>query len=309
MTVGTACGKVILLGEHSVVYGRPALAAGITPGAEARFDPDPAAGAGVTLRIEPWHVDVREGDDTDLARALRAALEALPSPRGTAGHATAQIHLPGGGGLGSSAAIGVAVIRAVGAAWAGHALAMDEVLVAALAWEKVFHGNPSGVDHTLAAYGGAGLFTRTEGFRATAVPSPLRILIADTGERTPTRDMVQGLARLREANPRGTETVFDHIATLVQNGARALARGDGRSLGRLMDANHAHLATLKLSTPRTDALCRAAREAGAFGAKLTGGGGGGCVIALPGPSEVAICAAWDTLDARHFAAEIGGRSV
>ncbi|MEI8254273.1 MAG: mevalonate kinase [Deltaproteobacteria bacterium] len=302
MTVGTACGKVIVLGEHSVVYGRPALAAGITPGAEARFEP--RVGDGVSLRIEPWRVDVRDGDGSDLARALRAALDALPVRHGPTGHVDARIHLPGGGGLGSSAALGVAVIRAVGSAWSGHALAMDEVLAAALAWETVFHGNPSGVDHTLAAHGGAGIYARASGFRATAVPSPLRIVIADTGERTPTRDMVQGLARLREMNPHGTETVFDAIATLVQNGARALSRGDAYSLGRLMDANHAHLATLKLSTPRTDALCRAAREAGALGAKLTGGGGGGCVIALPGAHEAAVCAAWDALEARHFAAEI-----
>jgi mevalonate kinase len=296
---------VILLGEHSVVYGRPALAAGISPGAEATFEPGDAKASSseVSLHIEPWNVDIRPNDGSDLGRAIPAACAVLPVTNGPGGVVRATIHLPGGGGLGSSAALGVAVIRAVGEAWASGPLTIEETLSAAYAWEKVFHGNPSGVDHTLAAHGGAGVFTKGEPLENVPLRAPLRILFADTGERSPTRDMVAGVARIHERKREATEKTFDAIAALVRNGALALAAHDARALGQLMDMNQALLSSLMLSTERTEDLCRAAREAGAFGAKLTGGGGGGCVIALA-TDEAKVLAAWDKLDAKHWVAEI-----
>jgi mevalonate kinase len=217
----------------------------------------------------------------------------------------ATIRLPGGGGLGSSAALGVATARALAPVVTGRPLANDETLAAAFAWERVFHGNPSGIDHTVAAHGGAGVYSKAAGFQPVEVRAPLRLLVADTGERTSTREMVESVARQHARRPEATEQTFDAIASLVRNGALALTAGDGRGLGQLMDLNQALLASLLLSTERTERLCRAAREAGALGAKLTGGGGGGCIIALPGEHEAAVRTALEELGAPVFATELG----
>ncbi len=293
-----AHGKVILLGEHSVVYGRPCLAAAIAPGVEATArDSD----GPVSLHVSPWQCTFAVGDGSDLGRALDALSQAL----GVTGFdLDAVMHLPGGGGLGSSASLGVACARAV-SSLRGLMLDHEAVLAAALAWEKVFHGNPSGVDHTLAAMGGVGVFTKAEGLRRLDVRAPVRLCIGDSGERASTRDMVATVARVREMRPEASEKTFDAIASLVRNGALALEAGDLRGLGELMNLNQALLASLMVSTERLEAMCRAAREAGAYGAKLTGAGGGGCVIALAGPNERAVLDAWEALGVRAKVVEVG----
>jgi mevalonate kinase len=314
MTVASACGKVILLGEHSVVYGQPALAAGLSPGAEARFDKDISSDS-VLLSVEgitDSPLVARVGDSTDLARALSAMLASASTmlsvdQRAFRGSLWAKLHLPAGGGVGSSAALGVACARAVALAFADSPLSTEQAIELGMSWEKVFHGNPSGLDHTLAAYGGAGVFVRGEGFTRVQLRAPLRVLFADTGERTPTKDTVAAVAKLRERRPEVVDKTCEAIGVLVRNAVLALQEHDLRALGQLMDLNQNLLSSLMVSTPRTEELCRLARENGAYGAKLTGGGGGGCVIAIaPDDCCDRICSSWKSAGASVFDATIHG---
>ncbi len=285
-----ACGKVILLGEHAVVYGVPALAVGIDRGAHAWAVP---AGPGPSrLLVRGWNIAVREDRlDHDLARAFRALLEAarVQSPSLEPQEVEVDASLPPGGGLGCSAAIGVAIARSL-CPHAGH----DAIQALATAWERVFHGNPSGVDAAVAARGGCVLFRRGEAIETVRVRGTLQLCIGNTGTASSTKTMVEGVARLRASQPDVVDRAFEAVGTLVQSARLAIEAGDRALLGRLMDRNQTLLGGLSLSTPGIETMCGLARHAGALGAKLTGAGGGGCVVALvpSQPVAEAVLEAW-----------------
>ena len=274
-------GKVILLGEHSVVHGRPALAVAVARGSEVTFAP--AADPGVTtLHIAPWDVTVDTGPATNVDReplqeALRVACGFYDDGCNFALSAT--MRLPSGAGMGSSAALGVAVLRALDDA-RGVSRPDAEIYERSLAWEGVFHGNPSGVDNAMATYGGVALFKRGSPLTPVVPRHPVRLVAAYSGTSAPTKGMVAGVARLFERNPEQVGQQFDAIGAIVMNGKLALEQGELRSLGQLMTMNHKLLAGLMLSTATLEEMITAAMEAGALGAKVTGAGGGGCMIAL-----------------------------
>ncbi|MGK4004386.1 mevalonate kinase [Sorangium sp. So ce1036] len=295
--LGAASGKVILLGEHAVVYGAPALAAGIERGARARATR--AAGASAL-----WLGGREDGPlpaGGDVAEAFAALLAELPGA--SPARVEAESDLPPGGGLGSSAALGVAIARAISAltplgepappgepaptepARATHAGPAERVLAAAAAWERVFHGNPSGIDTTAAALGGCFRYTRAHGATPVVPRDDLWLCVGSTGTPSSTRSMVELVARLFERKPALAERSIAGITALVENAALAIQAGDVVGLGRLMDLNQMLLAGMFVSTEAIEALCQLAREAGALGAKLTGAGGGGSVLALLPPPE------------------------
>lgn len=289
---GFAGGKVILLGEHSVVYGHPALAAGLTSGVRAvatRTDQEED-----TLSLPQWqlHLTARDAeneslstDSRELARAFAAAVHAYPTDRVRLAVA-ADVQIPSGAGLGCSAALGVAVMAAMDEALHVKRSRAD-LAKASLVWEQVFHGTPSGVDNTIAAVGGVIIFERGRPFVRVPSAKRLALVVAHSGEPKRTKAMVDGVRHLYARDPERIRKVFEGIASAVRNGRHAIASGDLHALGQLMDLNQMMLGSLMVSTPRLESLCATARANGALGAKLTGAGGGGCMIALAGDDESA----------------------
>jgi mevalonate kinase len=279
---GRAAGKVILLGEHVVVYARPALAAGLARGLEVRVQRG-TGGPSVETDVAALAADERPvALVREAAAALGIAADGL--------RVLIRSELPAGAGLGSSAALSVAVLRALAEA-AGRRLALADELALGRRLEAVFHGNPSGIDPAAAVLGGCFRFTRGEPPMVTPlrVPRPLPLVVGFTGRGRSTGAVVAGLRARWEGDRAAYERRFDEVAGLVAEGAAAVESGDVPGLGRAFDENQRLLEALGVSAPEVESLVAVARSAGAFGAKLTGGGGGGAIIAVaPEPERVAL---------------------
>lgn len=291
MITASAPGKIILFGEHAVVYGQPAIA---VPFAALRVTVSPhPAPPGSGLEIDA--PDVRQRlpvagpEDRPFYNALiyplRLALDALGSPAPDL-RLTVRSTLPIGGGLGSGAALATALIRALGLALDRP---FDPAALNALVYEveKRHHGSPSGIDNTVIVYEQPVYFVRGQPLEFLSIARPLTLLVADSGISSPTRLTVGDMRALHEANPARTAPVFEQIGALVQQARRALETGSVDALGPLMDQNHALLRALTVSSALLDRLCAAARDAGARGAKLSGGGRGGSLIVLVDEEQAA----------------------
>ncbi|MFQ5398855.1 MAG: mevalonate kinase [Anaerolineae bacterium] len=282
----TAPGKVILFGEHAVVYGRPAIAAPVSQvRATAVVEASHAPGVRLVARDLDIAVMLPEAADDDplaaAVRQLQVATQLEPLPDMTI---TVTSQIPIASGLGSGAAITAAVIRAI-AAYAGLShLATDE-WVSALTYEveKIHHGTPSGIDNTVVTYERPVYFVRRqpqnriETFRVAA---PLHMLIADTGVRSSTRVVVGDVRRQWQAARARFERLFDGCGRLADAARAAIEAGNRDEVGRLMNDNHCLLQEMTVSSPELDRLVSAAVAAGAIGAKMSGAGRGGNMIAL-----------------------------
>ncbi|MGZ3449864.1 MAG: mevalonate kinase [Polyangiales bacterium] len=293
-----AFAKVILFGEHAVVHGRTAVAAAIERGAEARAEPSDRT----RLLLHPWGRTTELGEDDDVSRAFGAVLECVGARAPL--QITVDVGVPGGAGLGCSAAIAVSIARAAAEA-SNLALDDDRIAACANAWEKVFHGNPSGVDVAVAARGGVISFKRGATPKPVVPGGEMELAIAYTGEPSSTKSMVEAVARQLARRPQVVERTFDGIDTLAIKGAQAIEAGLWYEVGRLMDLNHALLSSLLVSTEEIERACHVARDTGAMGAKLTGGGGGGCVVALAPGKLDAVISAWKSAGFEAFSARVG----
>ena len=187
--------------------------------------------------------------------------------------------IPIASGLGSGAALSTALVRGL-FAQAGRSAEPPTVSRIVYESERIYHGTPSGIDNTVIAYGTPIWFVRGQPAEAFEPPIPFTLAIADSGIRSPTKETVGDVRRGWEAQPARYEALFDAIAAVVHAGRKAIATGDLALLGALMDEDHELLAQLGVSSDPLERLVAAARGAGALGAKLSGGGRGGNVIAL-----------------------------
>jgi len=293
-------GKIILLGEHAVVYGYPALAAALDRGVTMAPVPTPAGGA-LRLDLRSWNLAVCVDDDHPVAHSLAAIADELAAgrpPLSLIGDA----QIPPGAGLGSSAALAVAVARAL-LTYLKRPIDVATLTRAAGASEALVHGKPSGVDVALAIAGGIGVFRRSTGLRGLAGVPPLRVLVGPSGAPRSTARMIDQVASATGA--KADDARLHELGALTDTGTIALLAADGPALGAAMNRAHTLLGALGVSTPLLDALCATARSAGAYGAKLTGAGGGGAVIAIaPRDREAAIMAAWKQAGVDAFVATV-----
>jgi len=276
----TACAKVILCGEHAVVYGRPAIALPL-PLLRARAQIEPIASP--TEIVAP---DVTErflvGDQPDhpLSQIVTRTLAHLNQPPAASRfRLTVTSDIAVASHLGSGAAVSVACARAV-AAWHGIELAAADASALAYEVEKLHHGTPSGIDNTVIAYERPVWFVRKSPPELLEMPANLPLVIGDTGVSTPTKEPVGAVRAAWERNPDRLERQFDAIGMLVMVARRALKLNNLPALGTAMNANHAALQRLGVSSLKLDDLCDAALAAGALGAKMSGGGRGGNMIVL-----------------------------
>lgn len=246
-----AYGKVILLGEHSVVYGHPALAGALADGVRVEI----TSGSG-RLHVPAWGLstDAQKSEPT-VARAYRAIRERLGVGDKSAVDFTVSFAVPTGAGLGSSAAMAVALARAIAEAHGIRATEQD-LAGAAMASETEVHGKPSGLDHTVALQGGFGLYTRSGGLKPVRAAQPVTLVIGHTGRERDTRGRVSRVAELVEERTRETHEHFFAIANIVERGRSAVERGQASELGQAMDENQQHLEALEVSCPRSSGCAR-----------------------------------------------------
>ncbi len=173
----------------------------------------------------------------------------------------------------------MAVIRAL-SAFLGHPLPDEQVNALAFEVEKIHHGTPSGIDNTVVTYGKPVYFIKRKAIKTFHVGAPFLIMIGGTGIPAPTKESVNAVRKLWEADKPRWEKVFTRVGEIVWNARQAIERGDAAELGRLMNSNHELLQKMTVSSKELDQLVEAALKAGSLGAKLSGGGRGGNMIAL-----------------------------
>jgi mevalonate kinase len=290
-----APGKAILVGEHAVVHGRTAIGVPV-PAVRVLVEVDPG-GRWLWLPSPGHDPPATDPGEVlgDLVLALSDALEA----EGIDAIPPVGLVVRGGvttGGLGTSAALCVALSRAMidGA----QAQVSDEVLArVANTGEALFHGNPSGLDAAVAAYGRPVVYRRGDMPRPVELGGPVHLVVAASQARSSTRRAVRDVADLLAREPASANALLDRIEEATQGALRALASGEQAPLAASMDLAQEALTSLHLDHPATDALRALAMERGALSAKITGAGQGGSILALA-PSEAAAQALAAVLSAQ-----------
>jgi len=281
-----APGKIILSGEQFVVLGAPAVAMAINLYSKIDVSPSQSDEIEVTAEI-PLHL-VSDANKESSARQNQALLEPLRlavnatldhlATRERRVHLDANCEIPIGAGLGSSASTTVATISAV-AKSRGTQLDRQDIFKLAFIPENYLHGQPSGVDQATCTYGGIIQFKKPSAINPINVKRPPTILVCDSGIHRSTKTLVGSVVKRSQEQTHRFHEHLDEITTISNAVVHALQK-ENDELGSLMNRNHELLRQIGVSTPALDNLVTEARKSGALGAKLTGAGGGGCIIAL-----------------------------
>jgi mevalonate kinase len=278
--IARAPAKVILLGEHFVVHGGTAIAVALDRGVVATASSSTHNELSSEESGEKVAIDDASGFLSPVAAALRSFLDQNGEDGVTV---SIKSEVPPGGGLGSSAASAVAAVAAASALF-NTQLTPGQLYDHAMVAEKLVHGNPSGIDVFVSVHGG--LVTVRGGERAGLKIPPFQLLVSYSGMTRRTGEMVKAVSSFREKRKDIFNKLMKATNSLVDTVVLALQKGELEVLAGAMNFNHRALQILGASNERLDEIVRHARECGFEGAKLTGAGGGGCIIAITsGPPE------------------------
>ena len=284
-TTATAPGKVILFGEHAVVYARPAIAVPVAKVQASVTLSDGPPGSGCTIAAPDIGARVRLSAQREdpLALAVRLALEEAGIQAEPDWQLTVRSDIPIAGGMGSGAAVSAALVKAVFAHTGLPARAQpnaETVNRIVYAVEKLHHANPSGIDNTVVVYQQPVWFVRGQPPQRFNIARRLHLVIADTGIASSTAAVVSDVRRAWQEDKVAYEKIFDGIGEIAGDARQAIQSGDVNALGPLMRENQRLLRQLNVSTEMLERLIATAEEAGAAGAKLSGAGRGGNLIAV-----------------------------
>jgi mevalonate kinase len=275
MGEGSACGKVILFGEHAVVYGKPGIAV-------------PVNNVSFVVRLSDskefsyeTNVNLDEIQENKLKRLFLFLQDRLGLKKDI--NIRIESNLPVAGGLGSSASVSVALIRAI----ADHhnmSLSSSQINEIAFECEKIFHGSPSGIDNTVISYN-CPIFYQEKNFEFIKPKENFKLVIASTGIQSDTGEVVTDVRTRYNKEPERYEKILNNIEDVTIRARNAIINGNIKELGSLMTVNHELLKELGVSCPELDKLVNIALSSGALGAKMAGAGMGGNIVAITDESN------------------------
>ena len=265
-----ACGKIIAFGEHAVVYGKSGIAFPVQ---------DLTTRVLITKSSRVIYATDRvlfDEEKINLDKLIEFIFEKLELPKKA--KLNIKSDLPVGSGLGSSAALTIAILRALNDYLKLH-LTLDDIRLLSFECEKIFHGNPSGIDNTVIAYEKPIFFNAGES-ESIDIKKEMSLIIANSGPRPETKKIVDEIKEKYYDDEVKYNHIFYEIDKITKKARTAIEKGFIKELGKLMTKNHEFLHQLGVSTSKLDLLCEVAKQNGAYGAKLSGAGKGGNMIAL-----------------------------
>lgn len=281
--ISKAPGKIILFGEHAVVYGYPAIAVPIDA-VQVKVTILPVIKGSesiIKVRNFNWIEDIPFADMEE-NNPIRISIENVFSQiegKPPLFEMVISSTIPIAAGLGSSAALSVAITKGLGQ-FLGIQLSSDQINSLALQSEKIQHGSPSGIDNSVITIGKPIYFLKNSPIVQIEIPKTLNIILGDSGKRTLTIDVVDEVRHFLDIEPTIARSILENIGKITDNAFGALQSGKLQEIGELMTQNHDFLKKLGVSSPDLDRLVDSALSNGALGAKLCGGGKGGYMVAL-----------------------------